>query len=163
MAATCEEDKKEREQYKRKKIGEENRTGEGGWAERQATRVSRDEKSLLLVKTRENRETMAKKKRGTGSGKRSHRASTKITKTHRRAISLSRGDDLVWQDMQHSLKRESTHDMNKNNAVDDGVSHMYGMDVRDRKIGADDDTGLIRSSDQPLDDDLPGSGQYYCV
>ena len=103
---------------------------------------------------------MAKKKRGTGSGKRSHRASTKITKTHRRAISLSRGDDLVWQDMQHSLKGESTN----SNKIENGMSHMYGVDsVRDRKIGAVDDAGLVRSSNQPLDDDLPGSGQYYCV
>ena len=30
-------------------------------------------------------------------------------------------------------------------------------------VGALDDTGLVRGVHQPLNDDLPGSGQFYCV
>ena len=88
---------------------------------------------------------MAKKKRGTGSGKRSHRASEKITKTTRNAIRFARGDDLVWQDLQ-ALVEEGN-----------------GEKTQQRVVGAFDDTGLVRRSAQPLDGDLPGSGQFYCV
>lgn len=93
---------------------------------------------------------MAKKKRGTGSGKRSHRASEKITKTRRNGIRFGRGDDLVWQDLR-ALE-----------AAEEDASALHGS-ARRRITGAGDDTGLVRCRDQPLDADLPGSGQFYCV
>ena len=91
---------------------------------------------------------MAKKKRGTGSGKRSHRASEKITKTRRNTLRFARGDDLVWQDLQTSAEEEKG-----------GGDQQQ----KQRIVGACGDTGLVRRDAQPLDGDLPGSGQFYCV
>ena len=102
---------------------------------------------------------MAKKKRGTGSGKRSHRASTKITKTHRRTIPLSRGEDLVWEDMQHELKKNIREEEGRNNVM----TSFDAEDPKERRIGATDDSGLTRTNEQPIDVDLPGSGQHYCI
>ena len=100
---------------------------------------------------------MAKKKRGTGSGKRSHRASEKITKTRRRGINLARRDDLVWADMQQ-------HWAATEGGGEDAAAATMREDGKEKRlVGAMEDTGLVRSVHQPLNDDLPGSGQFYCV